>query len=57
MVDTQKMYASEATELICQATLNEIELDRYTKQEVNIMVEDYGFVQMNLKYVILKLMI
>lgn len=40
MADTQKMYASENTELICQNTLNELELDRYTKQEVNIMVED-----------------
>lgn len=40
MVDTQKMYASEATAFICQDTLAELECDMYTKHELDTMVED-----------------
>lgn len=43
MEETQFMYASELTELICQDTLRELETDRYTQQEIDQMLQDLRF--------------
>ena len=40
MGETQYMYTSELTEMICQNTLSEIENDQYTQQEINNKLQD-----------------
>ena len=40
MKETQYMYASVPTEMICQDTLRELENDQYTQQEIDLKIQD-----------------
>lgn len=43
MQEFQYMYASDLTELICQDALREQETDKYTKQELDNILQDLRF--------------